>query len=70
MRSAVTGDGGGRDIEQDDQEAKPRPWDKGERELANAKGYTARHETHGNATEYTGPGVEGPDADHQTDEKG
>ena len=47
----------------------PRPRHKGERELAKAKGYAAGHETHGDAAEHAGPGVEGPDADRQTGEK-
>src|SRR5579871_909715 len=38
MRGAVTGDGRGRDIEEDDQEPSPRPWHNGERKLAKAKG--------------------------------
>ena len=70
MRGAITGDGGGRDIAETDQEAKPRPWHKGKRELTNAKGYAACHEAHGNPTEHAGPRVEGPDANRQTDELG
>ncbi|MDA9431888.1 hypothetical protein XH88_08850 [Bradyrhizobium sp. CCBAU 51627] len=60
MRGAVTGDGGGRDIEEDDQESKPSPWEEGERELANANGGTARHEPCCCATEHSGASVEGP----------
>ena len=55
MRGAVASDGGGRDIEKDDQESSPRPWHNGERKLANSKGYAARHEAHGDSTEHAGP---------------
>ncbi len=69
MRSAVTGGGGGRDVE-DDQEPKPRPLHKGERELAKPKGYAAGHDTHRYAAEHAGSRVEGPDPHRQAGEEG
>lgn len=63
VRRAVTGDGRGRDVEQDDQddqESKPRSRPEGERELANPEGHAACHEARGDSTERAGPAVESP----------
>jgi len=70
VRRAVSSEGSRRDIDEDDQDSKPSPWEEGERELANANGCTARHEPCYCATEHSGAGVEGPGADRQANEEG
>ena len=70
MRGAVPGDSGGRNVKEDDQKTKPSPRRNSKRKLANTEGYTASHTARHNPPERASPGVEGPYADRQTDEKG
>lgn len=70
MRRVVTGEHGGRDIDNGDHEPEPSRRHEGERELAYTEPRAARHDGHHDAAERAGPRVEGPKANRHACEDG
>ena len=70
MRSAVTGDGGWCDVEDDDEEPEPSPSHEGECELADAEGCGASHGADSDAAQSAGSRVEGPKTNRYPGEDG